>query len=217
MDHLKNIIGTFMQPKAVFINTNFLKTLPQRQLVSGFAEMLKHGLIADRDYFYQLKTASPLQMDTAFIRHSVNIKNDVVMQDPEENGLRKILNFGHTIGHAVESYSLQHDHDPLLHGEAIAVGMICEAYLSAQKNSLPAEDLDEVVKTFKQFFQKYSIKEASVPALLEIMKSDKKNTSGQINCSLLTQIGHCAIDCFLYRSRTLRKSDILYKLLTCLV
>ncbi|RYE28832.1 MAG: 3-dehydroquinate synthase, partial [Sphingobacteriaceae bacterium] len=180
----------------VFIDTNFLKTLPERQLISGFAEMLKHGLIADRNYFYLLKTASPQNMDPALIRHSVQLKNKVVLQDPEEKGLRKILNFGHTIGHAVESFSLQNDQVPLSHGEAIVIGMICEAFLSTQKTGLSVEELHEIVQTFKTFYEKYPIKEASFPQLIELMKSDKKNTSGKINCSLLTQIGQCAIDCF---------------------
>ncbi len=196
MDHLKNIIGTFAQPKAVFIDTNFLKTLPQRQLISGFAEMLKHGLIADHDYFYLLKEASPETVDAELIHRSIAIKNNVVLQDPEEKGLRKILNFGHTVGHAVESFSLQNGKNPLSHGEAIAVGMICEAYLSTQKTGLSENELAEIVQTFQKFYEKHTIKEASLPALIELMKSDKKNTSGQINCSLLTQIGQCAIDSF---------------------
>ncbi|MGI4751256.1 MAG: 3-dehydroquinate synthase [Janthinobacterium lividum] len=196
MDHLKNVIGTFAQPEAVFIDTNFLKTLPERQFISGFAEMLKHGLIADRNYFYLLKEASPDHIVPALIRHSVQLKNNVVLQDPEEKGLRKILNFGHTVGHAVESFSLVEGKNPLSHGEAIAIGMICEAFLSTQKTGLSVEELKEITATFKQFYEKHTIKEASIPALVEIMKSDKKNTSGQINCSLLTQIGQCAIDCF---------------------
>ncbi len=196
MDHLKNIIGTFAQPKAVFIDTFFLRTLPQRQLFSGFAEMLKHGLIADRTYFNLLKEASPETIDAEFIHHSINLKNNVVLQDPEEKGLRKILNFGHTIGHAVESFSLQEGKNPLLHGEAIAIGMVCEAYLSHKKTGLPGEELNEIVQTFQKFYEKQSIKEASIPALVELMKSDKKNNSGKINCSLLTQIGQCTIDIF---------------------
>lgn len=196
MDHLKNVIGTFAQPKAVFIDTIFLKTLPNRQLISGFAEMLKHGLIADRAYFYALKEASPQNIDPAFIHHSITVKNKVVLQDPEEKGLRKILNFGHTIGHAVESFSLQNDQIALTHGEAIAIGMICEAFLSTQKTGLPENELAEIVQTFKTFYEKYPVKEAFIPKMIELMKSDKKNNSGKINCSLLTQIGQCAIDCF---------------------
>jgi len=196
MDHLKNIIGTFAQPKAVFIDTNFIKTLPQRQLVSGFAEMLKHGLIADRTYFNLLKEASPEAIDPVLIHRSVEIKNNIVLQDPEEKGLRKILNFGHTIGHAVETFSLKNNKNALLHGEAIAIGMICEAFLSAQKTGLPPAELEEIVKTFNRSYEKHTIKEASFPALIQLMKSDKKNASGEINCSLLTQIGQCTIDNF---------------------
>ncbi|MEX8547490.1 MAG: 3-dehydroquinate synthase [Mucilaginibacter sp.] len=196
MDHLKNIIGTFAQPNAVFIDTFFLRTLPKRQLISGFAEMLKHGLISDRAYFDLLKEASPETIDPELIYHSITIKNEVVKQDPEEKGLRKILNFGHTVGHAIESYSLQHDAMPLTHGEAIAIGMVCEAFLSVEKTELTAAELVEIMETLGRFYEKYTIKEVSVPALIELMKSDKKNNSGKINCSLLTQIGQCAIDCF---------------------
>ncbi|WP_299289719.1 3-dehydroquinate synthase [uncultured Mucilaginibacter sp.] len=196
MDNLKNIIGTFAQPNAVFIDTFFLRTLPKRQAVSGFAEMLKHGLIADRTYFNLLKEASPETIDPELIYHSITIKNEVVKQDPEEKGLRKILNFGHTVGHAIESYSLQHDATPLTHGEAIAIGMVCEAFLSVEKTELTAAELVEIMETLGRFYEKYTIKEASVPALIELMKSDKKNNSGKINCSLLTQIGHCTIDIF---------------------
>ncbi len=196
MDHLKNIIGTFAQPKAVFIDTFFLRTLPQRQLISGFAEMLKHGLIADRTYFNLLKEASPETIDPELIYHSITLKNEVVLQDPEEKGLRKILNFGHTVGHAIESYSLKNDPTPLTHGEAIAIGMVCEAFLSVEKTELTAAELVEIMETFRRFYEKYTIKEASIPALIELMKSDKKNNSGKINCSLLTQIGQCTIDIF---------------------
>ena len=196
MDHLKNIIGTFTQPKAVFIDTNFLKTLPSQQLFSGYAEMLKHGLIADNNYFDLLKEASPETIHPELIRHSIKIKNNVVLQDPEEKGLRKILNFGHTIGHAVESFSLQKDQVPLLHGEAIAIGMICEAFLSHQKTGLSAAELKEVVSSLKHFYPKYTFRQEDIPQLIEIMKSDKKNASRNINCSLLTRIGHCGIDSF---------------------
>ena len=196
MDNLKNIIGTFAQPNAVFIDTFFLRTLPKRQAISGFAEMLKHGLIADRTYFNLLKEASPETIDPELIYHSITIKNEVVKQDPEEKGLRKILNFGHTVGHAIESYSLKNDPTPLTHGEAIAIGMVCEAFLSVEKTELTAAELVEIMETFSRFYEKYTIKEASVLALIELMKSDKKNNSGKINCSLLTQIGHCTIDIF---------------------
>src|SRR5690606_14279481 len=126
MDHVKNVIGPFAQPKAVFIATKFLETLDKRQLVSGFAELIKHGLIADNTFYEAVKEKNVDAVGLADIKHSVSIKNKVVMEDPHEKGRRKILNFGLTIGHAIEGYSLANDRDPLLHGEAIAVGMICE-------------------------------------------------------------------------------------------
>lgn len=196
MDNVKNIIGTFTQPKAVFINTGFLKTLEEREIRSGFAEVIKHGLIYDRSLFNTVKEAGPTGLTDAIIYRSVEIKNEVVKEDPFEKGLRKILNFGHTIGHAVESYSLSHDKTPLLHGEAIAIGFICEAYLSVKKNGLSETALTETVHAIKAVYPSYNLKKESYPALLEIMKNDKKNNAGQISFSLLSEIGKCGFDLY---------------------
>src|ERR1700758_1124811 len=136
LDNIKNIIGTFTQPKAVFIEHEFLRTLPPRQILSGLAEMLKHGLIADATYWNELKYSDLDNPSAALVYHSIEIKNKVVIADPHEKGIRKSLNFGHTVGHAIETYSLMNDKDPLSHGEAIAVGMICEAYISHQRTGL---------------------------------------------------------------------------------
>ncbi len=194
MDHIKNIIGTFTQPKAVFIEPGFLKTLDKRQLLSGFAEIIKHGLIYDADLFSQLKNIQPNQISKEIIYRSIEIKNEIVKEDPYEKGLRKILNFGHTIGHAVESFSLKNDKNPLLHGEAIAIGFICESYLSAKQKGLSEAEFIEIVSMLKNLYPQYHLNKSSYPALLEIMKSDKKNNDGMINCSLLTKTGHCSID-----------------------
>ena len=196
MDNVKNVIGTFTQPKAVFINTEFLKTLDEREIRSGFAEVIKHGLIYDRLLFNTLKQAGPSGLTDAIIYRSVEIKNEVVKDDPFEKGLRKILNFGHTIGHAVESYSLSNGKNPLLHGEAIAIGFICEAYLSFKKNNLSETELNETVEAIKSVYPAHHIKKESYPALLEIMKNDKKNNAGQISFSLLSEIGKCGFDKF---------------------
>nr|WP_306429411.1 hypothetical protein [Sphingobacterium sp. E70] len=102
MGSVKNIIGTFTQPQAVFISSQFLKTLDRRQLISGFAEVIKHGLIFDHAYYERIKLLDITQVDNELVKHSVSIKNQVVLEDPKEKGLRKILNFGHTIGHAIE-------------------------------------------------------------------------------------------------------------------
>src|SRR6201996_7996258 len=143
LDNIKNIIGTFTQPKAVFIAYDFLKTLPPRQILSGLAEMLKHGLITDAAFWNDLKNSDLSFPGEELIYKSIQIKNKVVLEDPKEMGIRKSLNFGHTIGHAVETNSLLHDENPLTHGEAIAIGMICESYLSHKKTGLGSNELDE--------------------------------------------------------------------------
>lgn len=199
MDGVKNIIGTFTQPKAVFINHAFLKTLDAKQLVSGFAEMIKHGLIFDADYFRRLQSAHPEDIDENYIYRSVEIKNEVVTQDPTEQGLRKILNYGHTIGHAIESYSLANDSFPLLHGEAIAVGMICEAYLSHRVNGLSVDELNEIVSYIQGVFPGYRFSEAIYEDVFNYMLNDKKNVEGKIGFALLKEIGTCTFDNYVER------------------
>ena len=194
IDSIKNIIGTFTQPKAVFIEYSFIETLPARQILSGLAEMLKHGLIADASYWEILKNSDLLKPGPALIYLSIAIKNRVVIEDPHEKGIRKSLNFGHTIGHAIETYSLLNDENPLSHGEAIAIGMICEAYISHQRTGLSAAELAEVTKIFSDLYPRYELKESYNDALYELMLKDKKNQNGKINCTLLTAIGSCSID-----------------------
>ncbi len=194
LDHIKNIIGTFTQPKAIFIIPEFLETLDQRQLRAGFAEIIKHGLIYDAPFFKQVKQVQAHQVSPEIIHRSVEIKNEVIKADPFEKGLRKILNFGHTIGHAVESYSLTNDPSPLLHGEAIAIGFICEGYLSIQKNGLSKNDFIEIEQTILSLYPKYDLDESAFPTLIELMRNDKKNTLDHINCSLLSKIGQCSTD-----------------------
>ncbi len=196
MNNVKNIIGTFTQPKAVFIHHGFLSTLSERELRSGFAEVIKHGMIADASLFHQVKATGPSGLTREIIYRSVEIKNDVVTTDPFEKGLRKILNFGHTIGHAVESYSLAHDDEPLLHGEAIAIGFICEAYLSAKHNGLSETELSDIVGAIHNAYPPYNLKKESYNDLLAIMKNDKKNSAGRISFSLLNSIGKCDFDKF---------------------
>ncbi|AMP99839.1 3-dehydroquinate synthase [Pedobacter cryoconitis] len=195
IDNVKNMVGTFSLPQAVFIEAEFLKTVPQREMLSGFAEMIKHGLIADQEYYYQLKAADYKNITTAAIHRSVEIKNEVVTADPQEKGLRKILNFGHTIGHAVESYSLSKDKKPLTHGEAIAIGMICEAYLSHKNSTLTAEELEEIRQYISKVYPAYKIKEKSFAQLSVFMQSDKKNEHGNVLFSLLQSIGKCTYNC----------------------
>ena len=193
---VKNLIGLFQNPKAVFIFSDFLNTLPQNQLRSGFSEVLKHGLIYQADYWNTTKEINYTSCADwlSVIATSVEIKHQVVKIDPFESGLRKILNFGHTIGHAVETWSLQNDASPLLHGEAIAIGMICEAYLSFKLNGLSQSALDEIATVFIRNFGKYPLQNIPVTALMEVMQLDKKNSNNTINFSLLRAIGACDFD-----------------------
>ena len=190
----KNQIGTFAFPKAVFIQPDFLRTLNKRELVSGFAEVLKHGLIADKNYWNSVKNANPLNVNVweEVIMRSIEIKNNIVSQDPRENGIRKALNFGHTVGHAIESAYLK-SKKPLLHGEAIATGIICEAYLSRKITGLKNEELDEITSTISSVFKPKAIR---FPAkqLIGLMKQDKKNKGAEINFTLLRAIGSTSIN-----------------------
>ena len=195
IDNVKNMVGTFSLPKAVCIEHTFLTTLSKRELLSGFAEMIKHGLIADSAYYETLKGSDYQHIESEAVYRSVQIKNEVVTEDPLEKGLRKILNFGHTIGHAIETYALINDKKPLTHGEAIAIGMICEAFLSEKYCNLTASELNDISIYISNIYPKYTIKEKSFKALLSLMESDKKNEDGQIMFSLLERIGHCTFNC----------------------
>lgn len=191
---LKNQIGVINQPQMVLIFPEFLKTLDPRQIKSGYAEMLKHGLIKDEVYWQDLINKSNFT-DASCIQRSIAIKNEVVLQDPTEQGLRKILNFGHTLGHAIESYCLEnHDRKTLLHGEAIAIGMILEGYLSHELRGLSKLSLDEIKKSFLRFFDKVDFTDEDIDSILQLLKYDKKNSHGNVNFVLLQAIGEAVID-----------------------
>lgn len=209
MDDVKNIIGTFAQPQAVIISTEFFKTLSDREMTSGFAEVIKHGIIADAAFFeeiIQLENARAVTEE--HIYRSVEIKNHVVTEDPFEKGLRKTLNYGHTIGHAIESWSLSNEKNSLLHGEAIAIGMICEAYLATQLVELSEKELTVITETFVKYYGKYNIRPDIENELLNIMKQDKKNQSGKISFSLPDKIGNCKFDIFV--EETLIRDSLAY-------
>lgn len=188
---LKNHLGVFNEPETVFIAPEFLKTLPLTELRSGYAEILKHGLIRDRAYFEKLKSENWESQDwESLIMHSVGIKKAVVQDDPKEAGLRKILNFGHTIGHAFESYFLDTENH-LLHGEAIALGMICEGFLSFQKIGFSFEELNQLTKMMFQIYGKVDFSEEHLNPILDLCLQDKKNEGNTLLFSLLNSIGDC--------------------------
>ena len=197
LDLSKNQIGTITFADMVLIDSHFLDTLPKNELRSGFAEMLKHGLISDKKYWNTLRHLKQLTLNDLdeLIHHSIVIKNDVVSKDPNEMGLRKILNFGHTLGHAIESYCLDNeDIKTLLHGEAIAVGMILEGYLSSKICGLSNYDLQGIKDTFKATYPYVSFNDHSKKQIIELMQSDKKNSHGHVKFVLLESIGKCQID-----------------------
>ena len=190
---LKNQVGVIINPQAVIINPVFLNTLPANEFRSGYAEMLKHGLIQDAAYWKKLADFKNISTDqiATFIHHSVNIKYQVVHQDPREDSLRKILNYGHTLGHAIESYFLIHeDKTTLLHGEAIAIGMVMEAYISTQLLSMTQEECDEIKAVFDEIYPKIIFDEEDFEAIIKMLIYDKKNSHGKVKFALLEAIGN---------------------------
>ncbi|RMF03049.1 MAG: 3-dehydroquinate synthase [Bacteroidetes bacterium] len=192
---VKNAIGMFQNPVAVWADPLFFDTLPARELRSGFAEIVKHALIRDAAQWAELVTLTDLtHVNWAdWVARSVAIKKDIVLVDPYEDGLRKALNFGHTIGHAVESYFLETD-TPLLHGEAIAIGMIAEAYLSQSILGLSAEAYHTIAHYLIHHYGHRQLPESSWPTLLATMRQDKKNETAAINFSLLPRIGQVLVN-----------------------
>jgi len=191
---LKNQVGVINQPEMVLIFPEFLNTLDARQTKSGYAEMLKHGLIQDEAYWNDLVDKGNFT-DALSIQKSIAIKNKVVLQDPTEQGLRKVLNYGHTLGHAIESYCLENEtKKTLLHGEAIAVGMILEGYLSHELQGLSKLALDEIKKGFLKHFDSVDFTDDDIASILRLLKYDKKNSHGNVNFVLLHAIGDAVID-----------------------
>ncbi len=190
----KNHLGVFQDPERVLISTLFLDTLPVNELRSGFAEVLKHALISDAQYWHKIIQTDWQSQDWAqHVQHSVKVKSGVVEQDPQESGLRKILNFGHTVGHAIEKEYLS-TANPFLHGEAIAIGMICEAYLSHRKATLDKEHLRAITQQILKWFGNTSLDPSLILPIAQNTLQDKKNTNGKIKCSLLEGVGQATFD-----------------------
>ncbi len=191
---LKNHIGAFEIPNLVAIDAQFLETLPPIELKSGYAEVIKHSLIADKAQWELLKK---MDLENAnwsnLIAHSVAIKDSITTTDPTEKGLRKVLNFGHTLGHAIETYFLN-TKNHLLHGEAIAAGMICEAYLAFTKKLITKAELNEIEEYLFAVYGKCALKKEDFDTIIELTKQDKKNKGNAVRFSILDGIGKCAWD-----------------------
>ena len=195
---LKNEIGTFCDANIVIISTRWLKTLDRGNLLSGYAEMLKHALISDEKMWYEhvsidfndhhlYKKLQPM------IGESIRVKERIVEEDPHERGLRKALNLGHTVGHAFESFAMLKG-APVLHGYAVAWGLACELWLSAVKCGFPTDRLRQTVSFIKEHYGSLAINCRHYDELLSLMRHDKKNTSGSINFTLLGGIGDVHIN-----------------------
>jgi 3-dehydroquinate synthase len=193
--HYKNQIGVFREPAGVFIAPQFLETLPPRELRSGFAEVIKHHLIADAPAWEALRHMQALDSAdwAALIRHSLGIKAQIVAADPLERGPRKALNFGHTLGHAIESYFLESG-QPLTHGEAIAAGMICEAWLSCEAGLLSEAEYQQVSAFIRRFFPPVELASQRDFNLYFRTLQDKKNSGSHVRYVLLDGIGRVRLD-----------------------
>ena len=189
---LKNQIGIIREPKSVLIDTSFLETLPTEEMRSGLAEMLKHGLISDKEYWNKFKNLSSLKTEdlNELIHQSIAIKNKIVTEDLSENGIRKALNFGHTLGHAIESYCLENQEKKnLLHGHAVAIGMILESYISKEKGLLSNEEYHEIKYIISEYFETIEFNEDDIQNIIKLLIFDKKNEFGKVQFVLLKSIG----------------------------
>ena len=193
---LKNEIGVFNNAATVILDTQFLKTLDAENICSGYAEMLKHGLISNEQMWAELMNFDLEQPDlkllSRMVADSVAVKERIVTEDPTEQGIRKALNLGHTVGHAFESFALKHQ--PVLHGYAVAWGLICELYLSCMKTGFPTDKMHQTVRFIKEHYGMMTITCDDYPTLLELMTHDKKNVAGIINFTLLGGIGDIRIN-----------------------
>ncbi|UII34845.1 3-dehydroquinate synthase [Fulvivirga ulvae] len=200
---LKNHIGLFREPKNILIDLNFLSTLPKREIRSGFAEIIKHHLISDKAGWNNLKSNSFDNLNwSALVPHSVQIKYKIVAEDPYEGGLRKALNFGHTIGHAVESYLLNNDR-AILHGEAVAVGMICETYLSFKRKLISKAELHDITDYIRSIYDKVQLSDKDREHICGYLMQDKKNRGSNVLAALLNGVGNVEWDQSLSKEESL--------------
>jgi len=198
LNTLKNQIGIIRRPHMIGIDSQFLKTLPKQQIVSGYAEMIKHGLIHSDSYFDSCISTDELKGE--YIEHliteSVSIKLNIVEEDINEKGLRKALNYGHTLGHAIESFRMSFDKSrQLLHGEAIAIGLVLETFISHRLFKFPKYRLDQLKTYIHNQYSFHRFDKSEQLHIIDLMKHDKKNTKGNINFVLLKNIGNPLLNC----------------------
>jgi len=191
LGRFKNQLGTFTNPKGLFVDVSFLSTLPKNEVLNGFAEMLKHGLIASKPYWKELTSLASMDdlITEKLVCTSIEIKNEIVKSDPKEANDRKKLNFGHTIGHGLEGFFLVSD--PIGHGHAVGIGMLAESFISFKRGILSEEDWSEISEVLMALFPILPISLEDIDTIIELMRNDKKNSEDQIKSCLLTSIGSC--------------------------
>jgi 3-dehydroquinate synthase len=193
-NNFKNHIGVFKQPALTLLYAGFLKTLPEQELRSGFAEVIKHALISDKELWDEIRTKDlKAQNWNALLKQSAEFKYSVIEEDPFEKGLRKILNAGHTVGHALESYFLA-DGNKILHGEAIAAGLVCEAWIASEKKLLDDASLDGITAYILTIFGKLPIPEHALQQIAALCLQDKKNKGNSVLSALPEGIGKAKWD-----------------------
>lgn len=193
-NNFKNHIGVFKQPALTLLYAGFLKTLPESELRSGFAEVIKHALISDKKLWDEIRTKDLKNQDwNALLKQSAEFKYSVIEKDPYEKGLRKILNAGHTVGHALETYFLASG-NKILHGEAIAAGLIAEAWIATEKKLLDEKSLKEITAYVLKIFGKLNIPENSLKEIAELCLQDKKNKGNNVLSALPEGIGNAKWD-----------------------
>lgn len=192
-DGLKNEVGAFAQADEVIISTCFFKSLPPKELRSGYAEVIKHAMLDGHETFSQIMEQAPQQLTLQQLETSVQVKQRIVAQDPHEQGLRRTLNLGHTIGHALESWALAKK-KPVPHGYVVAWGLVAEAVLSHLLLKFPSDDLHRLGTYVREHYGTPGITCDDYPNLLDLMRHDKKSRQGEINCTLLRQVGAPVID-----------------------
>lgn len=197
LNGFKNQLGTITQPARVFVDAGFLSTLPPEEIFNGYAEMLKHALIGDAKLWEEIRhiQSEEALIQEAVILQSIRVKTNIIEQDPFEGGLRKKLNFGHTVGHALESYFFQST--PISHGHAVALGMIAESFISMKRGILSKEAYKDIESTIIRSFPMIELNADDVSIVISLMYQDKKNIAGQIRSCLLEGIGTCSFDHYL--------------------
>ena len=196
---LKNQIGVFSQPKAVVVLFEFLETLPQRELLSGLAEIIKYGFIVDKSFLEvklqknPVNLVNPVFINPVYIKKAIDVKNEITCHDATEQGRRKILNFGHTVGHAIETYLIEHQQE-IRHGEGVALGMLSALYLSEKYCNLNHQITLYYKDIYRENFNRYDLNNIPVADLMEIMRHDKKNEGGDIRFVLIEDLGKPVYD-----------------------